>query len=236
MKPPVHLLLCRARTLMPSALALLAGLSPVSAQANLVQNGSFEAPALSGNFFEGIPSGWSGLGNGSSTDVLLAGYSGGSATDGSQYLDLVGNSQGTFPSGLSQSLHLLGGHTYRLAFDYAGGRYNDGSKTSGAELQYALGALASGAFNVDELNIFAAFGPTTPWQHFSGEVTVTVTGDYTLSFQTPGGAWGSPYLDNVSVNDLNSAPEPSSLILLGLAALAALAGLAARGRRGENRA
>ncbi|MDD5295512.1 MAG: PEP-CTERM sorting domain-containing protein [Rhodocyclaceae bacterium] len=207
------------RAALPPLLALVAGLYSAGANANLVQNGSFEAPTISGNYAAGIPPGWSSLGNGSSTDVLAAGYSGGSASDGSQYLDLIGNNQGVFPSGLSQNVHLIAGRSYRLAFDYTGGRYSDGSKTSGAVLEYTLGNLSTGAFNVDDLNNFPDFGPKTAWQHFSADISVAVSGDYALTFQTPSGAWGSPYLDRVSMEAL---PEPASWLLLGLGTLVSL--------------
>jgi hypothetical protein len=188
----------------------LASLAPAS-QANLVQNGSFEAQGVSGNsYITAIPTGWSDLGNGSTTDILAAGYSGGSASDGSQYVDLIGGGSGVFPSGLSQSLHLLAGTTYRLAFDYNGGQ------APGSILKYALGSLVAGNFNVEAMNNFSAFGATTPWQHFSTDVAVAVSGDYSLSFWTESGAWGSPYLDNVSLDALpGSVPEPTSLLLIG---------------------
>lgn len=189
-----------------------------AAQANLITNGSFEAPGVSGNsYITGIPTGWSDLGNGSTTDILAAGYSGGSASDGSQYVDLIGGGSGVFPSGLRQSLHLLAGTTYRLAFDYNGGN------APGSILKYALGTLISGNFNVEALNNFSNFGATTPWQHYSADVAVTVSGDYTLSFWTESGAWGSPYLDNVSLDALPGAvPEPTSLLLLGVGILGIL--------------
>ena len=129
--------------------------------------------------------------------TVLKNFAGGTASDGCQFVDLIGGGVGTFPSGLSQTMLLQGGMTYRLSFDYNGGRYTDGSPTSGAVLDFSLGSLVSGSINVDALNAFAANGPVTPWQSISSVFTVATTDNYALTFQTMGGAFGAPYIDNV---------------------------------------
>ncbi len=203
--------------------ALLAG----PARANLLQNGSFEADAFAGLYLTGIPTGWQPLGNGSTVDILISGYGGGMAAEGSRYVDLIGGGIGNFPSGLRQTVHLLAGESYRLSFDYNGGRYTDGSPTVGAVLEYSLGALLVGSVNVDGLNNFFDYYPvTSPWGHFAVDVQATSSGDYELRFQTQSGAWGSPFLDNV-VLEGNPVAEPGSFLL----ALAGLTLLARRFRR-----
>lgn len=201
---------------------LLAATLAGPARANLLQNGGFEADSFSGQYQTGIPTGWQSLGNGSTVDILVGGYGGGMAAEGSRYVDLIGGGIGSFPSGLRQTVHLLAGQTYRLSFDYNGGRYTDGSATVGAVLEYSLGALLAGSVNVDGLNNFPDYYPvTSPWQHFAADVQATSSGDYELRFQTPSGAWGSPYVDNV-VLEGNPVGEPGQLALLfgGLALLA----------------
>lgn len=189
------------------------GLSAANAIAspNLVVNGSFEQDAApTASFTTGIPTGWSGLGNGSTVDILAAGYSGGVAAAGQQYVDLIGASIGTFPSGLQQIITLQAG-SYTLSF-----AYNGDADPSGESLDYSLAGLLSGSINVDSLNNFPALHPTvTPWQLHSEVFSVTTAGNYLLRFQTPNGAWGSPYLDQVVLTE-NTVAEPDSLVLFTL--------------------
>ena len=178
----------------------------------LLVNGDFESPAApDGDFITQIPQGWSSLGNGSTTDIIHTGYGGSFASSGEQFVDLIGGGFGTFPSGLVQTVTLVGGITYRLDFDYNGARYNDGSQTVGAILEYSLDAFTSGGLNVDGLNVFSANGPTTPWQRFSTEFLVSNSGDYVLKFQTQNGAFSGAQVDNVS---LTAIPEPSRIAML----------------------
>ncbi len=202
---------------------LFAAAVPPAAHANLIQNGSFELPA-SGSTQVGVtPTGWQLLGNGSRVDIIRAGYYGAFASDGVQFVDLIGG--GIFPSGLKQSVDLLAGVTYHLMFDYNGGRYVNGTQTSGRMLEYALGSLVSGSMNVDDLNAFASNGPTTPWQTESVVFTAPSSGTYELVFSTPNGRHGSPYVDNVRLEEVARVPEPFTTTLLGLG----IAGLGLRG-------
>ena len=186
-----------------------------TAHANLIQNGSFELPASGGTQVGVTPTGWQLLGNGSAVDIIHAGYYGAFASDGDQFVDLISN--GTTPSGLKQSVDLLGGVTYHLLFDYNGATYLDGSHTVGRMLEYALGSLVSGSMNVDDLNAFAWNNhPTTPWQTESVIFTAPSDGTYELVFSTPDGHDGSPYVDNVRLEEVTSVPEPLGTALLGL--------------------
>ena len=72
-----------------------------------------------------------------------------------------------------------------------------------------------------------SFAPTDN----GGGVTTTVRVK-TVFIQQASGEGGAAWFDNVSLNNLTAAPEPSSAALLGLAALGLAAlGLVARRRR-----
>ena len=214
-KPKVGMPAFRARySLLVAGLLFANAVVPV-AHANLIQNGSFESP-VNGTQVGVIPSSWQSLGNGSTVDIIHNGFYGAFASDGVQFVDLISNS--TFPSGLKQSVDLLGGVTYQLAFDYNGGRYVDGSQTNGRILEYSLGSIVTGSMNVDDLNVYADNGPTTPWQTRSVIFTAPSSGTYELIFSTPNGLGGSgsPYVDNVRLDEVSQVPEPSVTSLLGL--------------------
>ena len=188
--------------------------------ADVVENGSFEFPVVPNTI--STPFGWTAFGGG--VDIFPAAMSGGSASHGNQYVDLVGTGQGTFPSGIFQDLALVGGTTYRLSFDYNG----QAGLPDGAVLNYSLAGLASGSFNVDDLNVYADLGPVTPWQSFETLVTPSVSATYRLTFSTNAGFFSSPFLDNVAVNDVAVAvPEPETYALM-FAGLAAIGGIARR--------
>lgn len=212
-------------------LAVLLSIDAVAApavRAELIVNGSFEqAVAPVGGYLSQIPTGWSSLGNGSTVDIISAGYSGSSASDGHQFVDLIGGDPFHLPSGLSQSVALLAGMTYTLSFDYNGARYNDGSQTSGAILEYSLGSLVVGSIDVDDLNVYPANGPATPWQSVTETLVAPTSGSYALTFLTRRGAFTSPMIDNVR---LSAVPEPASLLSASLG-LSLLAGAAVRRRR-----
>lgn len=195
---PFFWLFCLGSALAPHALA-----------ANLVVNGSFESPAAPADWFStAIPTGWTALGNGSTTDIIHTGYSGAVASDGSQFVDLIGGGAGTLPSGLLQTLHLSGGQTYRLSFDYNG----DGG-LGGTLLEFALGSLVTGSIDVTSLNVYPIFGATAPWQSHAVDFAVATTGNYDLVFQSLSGLYEGPFIDDVS---LVAVPDPASS-LAGLA-------------------
>jgi len=205
------------------ALALILAAAPATAQ-NLVTNGSFESPGSGQTQVATVPEGWSLLDTANGVDIIGAGLGGSVAADGVQFLDLIGGGQGAFPSGVYQDLMLTAGTTYRLAFAFNGAIYDDGTPTSGAVLHASLGTLWQDSYEVDAFNAFPGNGPATPWQTGSATVTAETTGLHRLSFRTDAGAWGSPYLDAVSVT---AVPEPATWAM----AAAGLLALGARGRR-----
>ena len=83
---------------------------------------------------------------------------------------------------------------------------------------------------MDALNIFADNGPVTPWQTISASFNVSTPSDYVLTFHTPSGAFGGPYLDNVRL-DAAAVPEPSSLLIFSIGGTVALVGGWLRCRR-----
>lgn len=211
-----------------AACIALTALVALPAHAELVTNGGFEVDGLpdGGGMLrlQTIPTGWNNVSTNQNVDLIGDGYFGGTASEGTKFLDLIGNSTGSFPSGVRQSLFLQGGVTYRLSFDYNGGAPLD---VVDPLLQWALGSLDSGSINVGSLNVFAGNGrPVTAWSSFTRDITAAASGDYWLSFSTPYGNSGGPYLDNVSLTALPPGPvvdEPAALALvigaLGLLAI-----------------
>jgi hypothetical protein len=183
--------------------------------ANLVTNGSFEAQVVPDNFYleATTPTGWLSYGA-QAPDILTVGYSGGTAADGVNYMDLIGGGVGVLPAGIRQDLTMTAGVTYAVSF-----RYNGDLNTPRA-LKYSLGPLGSlllGSIDVSALNNFTDFGATTVWQLFSAQVTPDTSGTYSLAFYTTSGTFGSPYVDDVSVEAV-TVPETSALAaLLGAA-------------------
>jgi hypothetical protein len=183
----------------------------LNAQSNLILNGSFEAQSVptSPGYITASVAFWSPVNGGS--DLITAGYVGGSASDGLNFVDIIGNPglvayTGPYPTGISQDVSLDAGVTYHLTFDFNGDAAN-----SPRSLAYSLGSLISGSVDVGSMNAFGGLGPVTPWQTVSVYVTPSTSGSYTLAFTTDQGAYGSPYLDNVSIA---AVPEPTTLALV----------------------
>lgn len=218
-----------------SACVCLVLFAAASARAELVINGSFEADALTSGGgtlkLQTIPTGWSSLRDDQNVDLIGTGYFGGSASHGSVFLDLIGNIAGSFPSGVRQQVSLQAGVGYRLSFDY-----NGGAPLTVVDplLQWALGDLDGGSINVGAMNVFAGNGrPVTGWGHFTHDFAVVSDGSYWLSFSTPYGDSGGPYLDNVSLIARAPVLQVDEPGVLPLAAAALL--LLSAVRRGARR-
>ncbi len=199
---------------MAAAVAILSVGLPAT-RANLVVNGSFEADiAPPASFIAGAtPSGWTLLGTGGLVDVISAGYGGASvASDGAQFLDLIGGGVGTLPSGVRQSLSLTGGQTYEFSFNYTG-------DYSSRLLDYSISGILSGSFDVTSFNVYPVLGAATPWQTYQTSFVAPATASYTIEFKTASGSFESPFIDNVSLTPISVPETASTLLLLALAAV-----------------
>ena len=147
---------------------------------NLVSNGSFETPIISG--WSHVSSGTPGLAwtvSGGPLEIHN-GIMGG-ASDGSQHVEL--DSTGSIT--ISQTVSTVTGQTYTVSFDYKA-RPDTAQSTNGIRVQWNGADIASGL----------TFGST--WQTHT--VTVNGTGSDVLSFIDAGTSDGiGTFLDNVSV-------------------------------------
>lgn len=217
---------------MHASLRLLAASSLLVAASagaqNLVSNGSFEQPAVAGNFVT------YGAGNGITNWTIASGsvdliHDYWQAAQGAQSIDMNGNA----PAVLSQFVPTLVGGTYNLTFQMAGNP--DGSWNKAMNV-YWNGSLLGGApvTFVQGSNTRASMG----WMQVSFSNLAASTTSTELRFEgidTGNGAGLGPYigaaLDDVSVTTATTAtPEPATYALMG-SGLIAIAGVARRRRQ-----
>lgn len=196
-----------------SALAALLALTlPATASANLILNGSFEAPALDSGTITtfGVGStaitGWTVLGVDSSiisgdhiSSLLLL-----QAQAGQQWLDLTGPGTNSSANGISQNIATLVGQTYALSF-YVG------SATENATLfASTVDVSIAGSARVSYTNPTA---PTTQfdWQLFTVQFTATSPTTEIAFYNGSENFNHLSALDNVAVTAI---PEPSTYALL----------------------
>jgi hypothetical protein len=205
---------------------------PVAAHANLIQDGSFETPVIGFAWYEdyGVNTGdpnYGGLQFDSSwaiapnnVDIVSDLTSTPQASNGNQYLDLVGTGS---TGGISQAFSTKVGQTYTLSFEYG----NNPWSTSTASATVSVGSLSSPANQTASVTHNTSNTSDIFWTLFT-ETFVANSTSTTLSFlNTVGGGNGGILLDDISVT---ATPLPSafSMLLIGLAGL----GLVAyRGRR-----
>lgn len=199
--------------LIPAAIgaALLLG---GRAEASLVYSTSFEV----GNGQLGLPAnsylaysggdltfgdGWTVLGTpgpvgAGGTGIDLVNGLVGTASDGVQWVDLVGTPG---PGGLSRSFHTDAGFTYTLSWDDFGNTSDTYDTVFGETFQNGFQPI------------------NQPWQSHTLSFLATTTGDQTLSFFSPNGGNGNLGIDNLKIE---SVPEPATLAALSLGAIGIL--------------
>ncbi len=215
------------RTVLPAlALALGAlGASPVAAQ-NLVQNGDFEAPSITGTLtLTGCPAGFAwciGQGN---IDLVESAWV---PAEGRQSLDLNGDA----PGSIFQDLLTVPGLRYDLSFRLSGNP--DGGPLELMNIFW--GSMDLGTF------AWVVFPGQSPTNMFWSLVTVrdlpATSASTRLEFRsmttTPCGPAGASAcgnaLDAVRVVAVADVPEPTTLALLG-AGVAGLLGVRRRRSR-----
>ena len=224
--------------MVPKALlsgALAAGLAS-AAHANLITNGSFEAPVVpSGSFTNfsvgstSIP-GFTVVGPGTNVSVVSGAFSQSGvsfpAEDGIQWLDLTGDGSNS-TEGVAQTVTTVAGDRYQLS-------YFIGNTTGGG----IFGTTSTVNVSVDGVPAFSdtnnTVSPTTlTYEQFTHDFIASTTST-TLTFLN-----GDPpndnsnALDNIALIDLGHGPppvpEPASLVLLATGLLGI--GLASRRKR-----
>jgi hypothetical protein len=209
-----------------------------TARANLILDGGFESPLVGpGGFQSGFQAFTVGQTFGTGNPWTVVGSSSGNVAvypntetigspptalnvqEGSQAMDLTGNTDTGSPTGVSQSFATTPGSTYSLLF-YVGELNNQAA---------SIVVNLNGSLFQTATNNSPTSGNTTLWQLFSYNFTAAGA-TTTLSFLN-NSASGTALngLDNVSVNlAVSSTPEPGTAVFLGVG----LAGLvAARSRR-----
>jgi hypothetical protein len=198
--------LCRAPALVLGL--CLAGFASAEA-ANLIKNGSFEAPAVSLGSYRlictlpcpGQPAfpGWTVVGAANANVAIVNRYSQGGllflAHDGKQYVDLTGNSNA--PAGVEQVVTTQKGAEYTLSF-YVGVVYD----TSGVFAPLSkVDVFVDGALLTSAVNVARPGEKTQGWQRFSAKFTAasTRTTIFFLNGDPPDLIGGDNGLDNVSL-------------------------------------
>jgi hypothetical protein len=222
--------LCHAQMLLISTIVLL---TPHSARANLINNGSFEVPTVtSASQYLDIaagaePAGFDWHVASGSVDIGLGGGFFPPAFDGTQYLDL----DGFVPGAINQSFPTTPGTTYDLSFAYANNPYGGAPPASCVPPSTSSCATIPALATVTVLDAGTSTELITPlalthgnstvananWTS-SGQIAFVADGTMTtLSFVSndPSDSNGGIFLDDVSANAASAAvPEPNSLLLL----------------------
>ena len=198
-----------------SLITVTAGLFAVSANANLLINGSFENPNVTtgnwGWFTSANVPGW----NGSNIEIW-DNYGSVSAYEGSQFAELNAHPSNGQPFSIYQSFATTFGQWYDVSFAYR-------ARSNSSE-----------SFNltIDNLNWLIDDHTTSGWSVFSTSFQATSSSSM-ISFTSVSPLTGTVgnFLDDVKVQaDPTRVAEPATLALLGLG----LAGLGFSRRRLKN--
>jgi hypothetical protein len=190
------------RVMSAPVFALLAGLFlSVSAQANLIVNGSFEDNAVNAGswkaFNASAVNGWEG-----SRIEIWNGMSGVKAPDGNNHIELNADPYNGAIFSIFQNLATSVGQTYDVSFFYRA-RQNDTEAFS---------------FSVANLALVLDNHTTSAWSKFEGSfVAGAATSVLTFSTLT-NGTYGN-FIDNVVVTARASVNEASSLVMLTIGIL-----------------
>lgn len=216
------------------AFALTASLAAAqsASAASLLVNGGFEEPIQGAPLFaafnvpagSSLITGWTIVqGNVDLTNTCCYGPGPNSLHPlSSQSVDLIGdtNGSGGVQGGLSQSFATVIGEQYRLMFDYS---HNNGTYSPDYAVQVTVAdanAPANTIFSVERSQAYVpgqVFG-TAVWESFSQDFIATSTLTLLTFINTRGAFNAGIYLDEVSVELVNSqVPVPAALPLFASA-------------------
>ncbi len=209
--------------------ALIDGISVVQRNANqvVIANPSFEGSQADGGAgYSNAIAGWTTSGA-TGVNPLINGSSPfgvGAPPDGNEVALL--QAQGTTPASLSQTLQaLIAGHEYELTFRAAGrGGYDDPlvSVTIGTHALATSLLLNNAGYQVFDYTFIADGTDGAPMLQFMS----AGSGDNGFNDATM-------FLDNIQLADITPVPEPSCVLLAGMAAIGAV--VAGRRRRSLSR-
>lgn len=195
---------------------------------NLIQNGSFELPVVSGSFTlfspgsTGIP-GWTVTGPVGKT-VAITSPSAGLSEDGSQFFDPTGNTGG---AGISQSFATVVGRSYQLVFFH--GTLTVHSLTSVLSVgigtnSYTFGETAGNSGNYAWTQEIIPFIATTNQTTitFSDLTSADSNDNYVDNVQVLPGAFGAVYETVTDANGNYQLPAQDGYWLVGVDNLGAL--------------
>lgn len=205
-----------------SALALTT--IAVNSQANLIDNGGFEAPDVNSNNWAYFTDdtqvdGWS-FGN-SSMEIWSTPFLGVNAYEGTQIAELNAHGANNQAYGFFQSFDTVIGQSYNYSFAYSSRGNAEQSFTAGILNATPLNNTVAPYINLD-INVDSLFDDHTSgsWSIFNSTFTAssTTSAIFFISEDNLGDTTGN-LLDAVSVTErtrINTIPEPSSIALLAL--------------------